>query len=115
MKMTYYIGAGIAVVLLIFIAYWYGSCNPNNDVINQLTESVKAETIKQYEQKISDLDKKLKSSQKAYDEAQYKYNTIVKKIKEIKNGKESIKPPETADDLNNRYNALGFTVVGSGK
>ena len=36
-------------------------------------------------------------------------------LKEIKNGKESIKPPETANDLNNRYNNLGFTVIGSGK
>jgi len=113
--MTYYVGAGIIVLLLIFVAYWYGSCNPNNDVVNQLTESVRTETIKQYEQKISDLDKQLKISQSAYIESQNKYNAIVKKLKEIKNGKEIIKPPETVNDLNNRYNNLGFTVIGSGK
>ena len=41
-----------------------------------------------------------------------KYDTIIKKIKELKYGKDNIKPPVDSVELNNRFNALGYTPTG---
>ena len=83
-----------------------------SDVIGRLTDQIRLETIKQYDQRIADLNGQLKISQTAYIESQKRYDTIIKKIKELKDGKDSIKPPVDSVELNNRFNVLGYTPTG---
>ena len=113
MKMTYWIIAGVMIAVIALIAaYSYGRYHPSPDMVNQLTEQIRSETIKQYEQRINDLDKQLKISQTAYIESQKRYDNIITKLKEIKNAKNDIKPPQTASELTSRFTALGYTPVG---
>lgn len=111
--MTYWITGGVIIaVIAIIAAYSYGRYHPDKDIIGQLTEQIRAETVKQYEQRIADLDKQLKTSQAAYIESQKRYDTIIKRLKEIKDAKNDIKPPQNMDELNTRFNNLGYTPVG---
>lgn len=111
--MTYWIVGGIVLaVIAIIAAYSYGRYHPDPDMVGRLTEQIRQETVKQYEKRIADLDKQLKASQTAYIESQKRYDTIIKKIKELKDGKDNIKPPVDSVELNNRFNALGYTVTG---
>ena len=113
MKMTYWIVGGIVLaVIAVIAAYSYGRYHPDPDMVGRLTEQIRQETVKQYEKRIADLDKQLKASQTAYIESQKRYDTIIKKIKELKDGKDNIKPPVDSVELNNRFNALGYTVTG---
>ena len=112
MKMTYWIAIGVAVVVLVVAALMWGRYHPDPDVIGRLTDQIKAETIKQYEQRITDLNTQLKTSQAAYIESQKRYDTIIKKIKELKDGKDNIKPPADSAELTARFNNLGYTVTG---
>ena len=112
MKMTYWIAIGVAVVVLVVAALMWGRYHPDPDMVGRLTEQIRQETVKQYEKRIADLDKQLKASQTAYIESQKRYDTIIKKIKELKDGKDNIKPPVDSVELNNRFNALGYTVTG---
>jgi len=113
MKMTYWIVGGIVLaVIAVIAAYSYGRYHPDPDMVNQLTEQIRSEIIKQYEQRINDLDKQLKISQTAYIESQKRYDNIITKLKEIKNAKNDIKPPQTASELTSRFTALGYTPVG---
>ncbi len=111
--MTYWIVGGIVLaVIAVIAAYSYGRYHPDPDVIGRLTDQIKAETIKQYEQRITDLNTQLKTSQAAYIESQKRYDTIIKKIKELKDGKDNIKPPADSAELTARFNNLGYTVTG---
>jgi len=113
MKMGYWIAIGVtAAIIVIIAAFFWGRYHPDPDVIGRLTDQIKAETIKQYEQRITDLNTQLKTSQAAYIESQKRYDTIIKKIKELKDGKDNIKPPADSVELNNRFNALGYTPTG---
>ena len=113
MKMTYWIVGGIVLaVIAVIAAYSYGRYHPDPDMVGRLTEQIRQETVKQYEKRIADLDKQLKASQTAYIESQKRYDTIIKKIKELKDGKDNIKPPVDSAELNNRFNALGYTPTG---
>ena len=108
--MTYGIVAVVVAVALI-AAFSYGRYHPSKDMIGELTEQVRQETAKQYEKRIADLDKQLKASQTAYIESQKRYDNIIKKLKEIKDGKDAIKPPQDATELNSRFATLGYTPV----
>ena len=111
--MTYWIVGGIVLaVIAVIAAYSYGRYHPDPDVIGRLTDQIRLETIKQYDQRITDLNHQLKLSQTAYIESQKQYDTIIKKLKEIKDAKNDIKPPQTASELNSRFTALGYTPVG---
>ena len=111
--MTYWIVGGIVLaVIAVIAAYSYGRYHPSPDMVNQLTEQIRQETVKQYEKRIADLDKQLKASQTAYIESQKRYDTIIKKIKELKDGKDNIKPPADSAELTARFNNLGYTVTG---
>lgn len=111
--MTYWIVGGIVLaVIAVIAAYSYGRYHPDPDMVGRLTEQIRQETVKQYEKRIADLDKQLKASQTAYIESQKRYDTIIKKIKELKDGKDNIKPPVDSVELNNRFNALGYTPTG---
>ena len=112
MKMTYWIAIGVAVVVLVVAALMWGRHHPDPDVIGRLTDQIRLETIKQYDQRINELNIQLKTSQAAYIESQKRYDTIIKKIKELKDGKDNIKPPVDSVELNNRFNALGYTPTG---
>jgi len=113
MKMTYWIVGGIVLaVIAVIAAYSYGRYHPDPDVIGRLTDQIRLETIKQYDQRITDLNHQLKLSQTAYIESQKRYDTIIKKIKELKDGKDNIKPPVDSTELNNRFNVLGYTPTG---
>ena len=113
MKMGYWIAIGVtAAIIVIIAAFFWGRYHPDPDVIGRLTDQIKAETIKQYEQRITDLNTQLKTSQAAYIESQKRYDTIIKKIKELKDGKDNIKPPVDSTELNNRFNVLGYTPTG---
>jgi len=113
MKTTYWIVGGIVIaVIAVIAAYSYGRYHPNSDMVAQLTEQIRLETVKQYEQRINDLDKQLKISQTAYIESQKRYDNIITRLKEIKDAKNDIKPPQTASELNSRFTALGYTPVG---
>ena len=112
MKMTYWIAIGVAVVVLVVAALMWGRYHPDPDVIGRLTDQIRLETIKQYDQRITDLNHQLKLSQTAYIESQKRYDTIIKKLKEIKDAKNDIKPPQTASELTSRFTALGYTPVG---
>ena len=113
MKMQYWIAIGVtAAIIVIIAAFFWGRYHPDPDVIGRLTDQIKAETIKQYEQRITDLNTQLKTSQAAYIESQKRYDTIIKKIKELKDGKDNIKPPVDSTELNNRFNVLGYTPTG---
>ena len=113
MKMTYWIVGGIVLaVIAVIAAYSYGRYHPDPDMVGRLTEQIRQETVKQYEKRIADLDKQLKASQTAYIESQKRYDTIIKKIKELKDGKDNIKPPADSAELNARFNNLGYTVTG---
>jgi DNA repair exonuclease SbcCD ATPase subunit len=111
MKMTYWIIAIVFAIALI-AAFSYGRYHPSKDMIGELTEQVRQETAKQYEKRITELDNQLKVSQAAYIESQKRYDTIIKKLKEIKDGKDAIKPPQDATELNSRFATLGYTPVG---
>ena len=111
MKMTYLIGVVVALVLII-VAFSIGKHYPSEDIVGQLTEHIRKETIKQYEQRIADLDRQLKTSQAAYIESQKRYDTIIKRLKELRDGKDSIKPPQDSGELITRFNNLGYTPVG---
>ena len=111
MKMTYLIGVVVALVLII-VAFSIGKHYPSEDIVGQLTEQIRKETIKQYEQRIADLDRQLKTSQTAYIESQKRYDTIIKRLKELRDGKDSIKPPQDSAELTARFNNLGYTVTG---
>ena len=111
--MTYWIVGGIVLaVIAIIAAYSYGRYHPDPDMVGRLTEQIRQETVKQYEKRIADLDKQLKASQTAYIESQKRYDTIIKKIKELKDGKDNIKPPADSAELTARFNNLGYTVTG---
>ena len=111
--MTYWIVGGIVLaVIAVIAAYSYGRYHPSPDMVNQLTEQIRQETVKQYEKRIADLDKQLKAIQTAYIESQKRYDTIIKKIKELKDGKDNIKPPADSAELTARFNNLGYTVTG---
>ena len=113
MKMTYWIVGGIVLaVIAVIAAYSYGRYHPDPDVIGRLTDQIRLETIKQYDQRITDLNYQLKLSQTAYIESQKRYDTIIKKIKELKDGKDAIKPPADSTELTARFNNLGYTPVG---
>ncbi len=112
MKMQYWIIGGVIVIIIIVAAFFWGRYHPDPDVIGRLTDQVKLETIKQYDQRISDLNSQLKISQAAYIESQKRYDTIIKKIKELKDGKDNIKPPADSAELTARFNNLGYTVTG---
>ena len=113
MKMTYWIVGGIVLaVIAVIAAYSYGRYHPDPDVIGRLTDQIRLETIKQYDQRITDLNHQLKLSQTAYIESQKRYDTIIKKIKELKDGKDNIKPPADSAELTARFNNLGYTVTG---
>ena len=111
MKMTYLIGVVVALILVV-VAFSIGKHYPSEDIVGQLTEQIRKETIKQYDQRINELNIQLKTSQAAYIESQKRYDTIIKKIKELKDGKDNIKPPVDSTELNNRFNALGYTPTG---
>jgi DNA repair exonuclease SbcCD ATPase subunit len=111
MKMTYWIIAIVFAIALI-AAFSYGRYHPGKDMIGELTEQVRQETAKQYEKRITELDNQLKVSQAAYIESQKRYDTIIKKLKEIKDGKDAIKPPQDATELNSRFATLGYTPTG---
>ena len=111
--MTYWIIAGVMIaVIAVIAAYSYGRYHPDPDMVGRLTEQIRQETVKQYEKRIADLDKQLKASQTAYIESQKRYETIIKKIKELKDGKDNIKPPADSAELTARFNNLGYTVTG---
>ena len=111
--MTYWIVGGIVLaVIAVIAAYSYGRYHPDPDMVGRLTEQIRQETVKQYEKRIADLDKQLKASQTAYIESQKRYDTIIKKIKELKDGKDNIKPPVDSTELTARFNNLGYTVTG---
>ena len=111
--MTYWIVGGIVLaVIAVIAAYSYGRYHPDPDVIGRLTDQIRLETIKQYDQRITDLNHQLKLSQTAYIESQKRYDTIIKKIKELKDGKDNIKPPADSAELTARFNNLGYTVTG---
>ena len=111
--MTYWIVGGIVLaVIAVIAAYSYGRYHPDPDMVGRLTEQIRQETVKQYEKRIADLDKQLKASQSAYIESQKRYDTIIKKIKELKDGKDNIKPPADSAELTARFNNLGYTVTG---
>ncbi len=111
--MTYWIVGGIVLaVIAVIAAYSYGRYHPDPDMVGRLTEQIRQETVKQYEKRIADLDKQLKASQTAYIESQKRYDTIIKKIKELKDGKDNIKPPADSAELTARFNNLGYTVTG---
>ena len=111
--MTYWIVSGIVLAAIAVIAaYSYGRYHPDPDMVGRLTEQIRQETVKQYEKRIADLDKQLKASQTAYIESQKRYDTIIKKIKELKDGKDNIKPPADSAELTARFNNLGYTVTG---
>lgn len=113
MKMNYWIIGGVVIALVIIAgAYFYGRYHPNSDMIGQLTEQIRQETVKQYDKRLADLDKQLKVSQAAYAESQKRYDTIIKKLKEIKDAKNDIKPPQNMDELTARFNSLGYTPMG---
>ena len=113
MKMQYWIALGIGVAIIIIVAAFFcGRYHPAPDVIGRLTDQVRLETINQYDQRIADLNSQLKVSQTAYIESQKRYDNIIKKIKELKDGKDNIKPPVDSVELNNRFNALGYTPTG---
>ena len=111
MKMTYLIGVVVALILVV-VAFSIGKHYPSEGIVDQLTEHIRKETIKQYEQRIADLDRQLKVSQAAYIESQKRYDTIIKKLKELRDGKDSIKPPQDSGELITRFNNLGYTPVG---
>lgn len=100
----------IVVVCLVAIvaAFAFGRMYPSPDTIGELTEQVRLETIKQYEERIADLNKTLEQSVALYKDSQKKYDLITKKLKEIANGKENIKPPQSNDELNSRFTSLGY-------
>ena len=102
----------VVVVVLVVAALMWGRYHPDPDVIGRLTDQIRLETIKQYDQRITDLNHQLKLSQTAYIESQKRYDTIIKKIKELKDGKDNIKPPVDSTELNNRFNVLGYTPTG---
>lgn len=110
--MQYWIALGIGMVMVIVVAFFWGRYHPDPDVIGQLTDQIRLETIKQYDQRIADLNGQLKTTQAAYIESQKRYDTIIKKIKELKDGKDAIKPPQDATELTARFNNLGYTVTG---
>ena len=111
--MTYWIIGGIVVVVLVaVISFSVGRTSPSSGVVGRLTEQIRAETARQYEKRLADLDARLKASQTAYMESQKRYDTIIKKLKEIKDGKDAIKPPQNATELNARFIGLGYTPVG---
>lgn len=113
MKMQYWIAIGVtAAIIVIIAAFFWGRYHPDPDMVGRLTEQIRQENVKQYEKRIADLDKQLKASQTAYIESQKRYDTIIKKIKELKDGKDNIKPPVDSTELNNRFNVLGYTVTG---
>ena len=109
--MTYGIVAVVVAVALI-AAFSYGRYHPSKDMIGELTEQVRQETAKQYEKRITELDNQLKVSQAAYIESQKRYDTIIKRLKELRDGKDSIKPPQDSGELITRFNNLGYTPVG---
>ena len=111
MKMTYLIGVVVALILVV-VAFSIGKHYPSEDIVGQLTEQIRKETIKQYDQRINELNIQLKTSQAAYIESQKRYDTIIKKIKELKDGKDNIKPPADSAELTARFNNLGYTVTG---
>ena len=111
MKMTYLIGVVVALVLII-VAFSIGKHYPSEDIVGQLTEQIRKETIKQYDQRINELNIQLKTSQAAYIESQKRYDTIIKRLKELRDGKDSIKPPQDSGELITRFNNLGYTPVG---
>ena len=111
MKMTYLIGVVVALILVV-VAFSIGKHYPSEDIVGQLTEQIRKETIKQYDQRINELNIQLKTSQAAYIESQKRYDTIIKKIKELKDGKDNIKPPVDSAELTARFNNLGYTVTG---
>jgi phage shock protein A len=111
MKMIYWIVIG-AVIASLLLAYSWGRYHPSEDLINNIAEKTRQETVKQYEQRIVDLDSQLKASQKEYRESQQKYTTIIKKLNAIKEGKDNVKPPQNTNDLINRFDAAGYTPVG---
>ena len=111
--MTYWIVGGIVLaVIAVIAAYSYGRYHPDPDMVGRLTDQIRLETIKQYDQRITDLNSQLKISQTAYIESQKRYDTIIKKIKELKDGKDNIKPPADSAELTARFNNLGYTVTG---
>jgi len=113
MKMTYWVIGGVVVVVLVaVVAFSVGRTNPSSDVVGRLTEQIRTETAKQYEKRVLDLDTQLRASQTAYMESQKRYDNIIKKLKEIKDGKDAIKPPQNATELNARFVGLGYTPVG---
>jgi hypothetical protein len=113
MKMQYWIAIGVtAAIIVIVAAFFWGRYHPDPDVIGRLTDQIRLETIKQYDQRITDLNSQLKISQTAYIESQKRYDTIIKKIKELKDGKDNIKPPADSAELTARFNNLGYTVTG---
>ena len=109
--MTYLIGVVVALILVV-VAFSIGKHYPSEDIVGQLTEQIRKETIKQYDQRINELNIQLKTSQAAYIESQKRYDTIIKKIKELKDGKDNIKPPVDSAELTARFNNLGYTVTG---
>ena len=109
--MTYLIGVVVALILVV-VAFSIGKHYPSEGIVDQLTEHIRKETIKQYEQRIADLDRQLKVSQAAYIESQKRYDTIIKRLKELRDGKDSIKPPQDSGELITRFNNLGYTPVG---
>lgn len=112
MKMTYWIIGGVVVIILIaVVSFLVGRLNPSSDIVGQLTEQIRIETSKQYENRLSDLNVQLKASQAAYSESQKRYDSIIKKLQEIKDGKNAVKPPQNASELNTRFTALGYTPI----
>ena len=109
--MVYWIAVG-AVIACVLFAYSWGKYHPSEDLINNIAETARQETVKQYEQRISDLNSQLKASQKEYNDSQRKYDTIIKKLNDIKEGKDNVKPPQNATELNNRFTAAGYAPVG---
>ena len=113
MKMQYWIAIGVTAAIIVIIAvFFWGRYHPDPDVIGRLTDQIRLETIKQYDQRIADLNSQLRVSQTAYIESQKRYDTIIKKIKELKDGKDNIKPPADSAELTARFNNLGYTVTG---
>lgn len=111
--MEYWIIAGIiGAVIVGILSYSYGRCSPTPDVVNQISEAARLQSVKVYEERIIALTKESQENKRLLALSDARYNTIIRKLEDIKKGKANVQKPTTEQDRLDRLNALGLTPVG---
>lgn len=101
----------LGVVCLLAIFFFIYLSWPEKPIpidTQQIINNTKAELTKQYEKHLATKDTEIKDAKAKLYVSESKYKVIVEKYETLKKERENVKPPQTNQELRDRFSTLGY-------